>query len=236
MEEVLKNIEGQVDILRAHNDTVEAVYESIFKMIENIGNEDVSELKKRGAIAKNGKKINLVTHQGSTLIGTDGKRIIISNYECPPEAKENFNNMRTVAIMIDEHGEITDLEVAYGGEGIDFAKRPPFSDVIEVATQQAKSVIKEENANAVMEFIHRMKNKIKGKSTLMMDDGKMTESDIQQAFRNLKNEAKQLKWKRKNEDEQKRTEQREEFKDNIKINVKDKSNLDNVGEGQEERE
>ena len=221
MEELLKEkIEGQSDILEQHKDSVEAVYEAIFKMIEDLGKEDITELKKRGAIAKNGKEINLISHSGSTIIATDGKRTFMMNSERPPEEKENVNNVRDIGIMIDELGKITDLEVAYRGEGIYIAKRLPFSEVAEVATKQAKSIIKEENANIIMKLLYNIKNFSRSKSTKMFNDGKMTENEFLEAFTNLKYSSAQLKRKREKAIKQEKNRKIEEFKEYIRINEK----------------
>lgn len=227
MEELLKKrIDGQADVLKEHKDNVEGVYESIFEMIDNLGNEDIVELKKRGSIAKNGRKINLINHKGTTIIATDGKRIFMLSSDYPPEEKENINNVRDIAIIINELGEVTDCEIAYRDEGINIAKRPPFSEVTYVASQQAKSVIKEENANVVEKLIYHIRNFIKSKSTKRIDDGKMTEKDIQAVFAELKRQNAQLKWKRKNEVEQKRQQNVEDFKSNMRISVQKNSDLD----------
>lgn len=68
----------------------------------------------------------------------------------------------------------------------------------------------------------------------MIDDGEMTEYDIKEVFANLRTQSAQLEWKRKNEVEQKRLERIEEFKESIRINGKDSSNLDEI-DGQEGR-
>lgn len=208
-----EKIEGQAEVITKHNDTVEAVYEAVFRIIDDIGRRDAVELNKRGSIAKKGKAINLDTHRGSTIIATDGKKIVMFDSEVPPKEKNNSNNIRSLAIMINELGEITDFELTYENE-INLAKCPPFDKVTDVASKKAKRVIEEEKANAIMRFIHGMR-----KPTTIIDEGEMTEYDIQCAFMKLKNEANKLKWKRKNASEQKKAEKLEEFKDGLRIRM-----------------
>lgn len=231
MEEILKNsLEKQKDYIEKNGDTIEAIYEALFRVIGDLTNEDAVALKKYRAIAKQGKALNKLG--GDTNILTDGKRIAILKQEF---IKWNFC-ARDLGIIVSEVGEITDLGLEYSGynQSSELPNRPPFNEIKDNATSRAKKIYDEEKANIIKKIVIRIRDFIKNRNTTMIDDGEMTEYDIKEVFANLRTQSAQLEWKRKNEVEQKRLERIEEFKESIRINGKDSSNLDEI-DRQEER-
>ena len=225
MEEILKNsLEKQKDYIEKNGDTIEAIYEALFRVIGDLTNEDAVALKKYRAIAKKGKALNKLG--GDTNILTDGKRIAILKLEF---TKGNFY-ARDLGIIVSEVGEITDLGLEYSGynQSSELPNRPPFNEIKDNATSRAKKIYDEEKANIIKKIVIRIRDFIKNRNTTMIDDGEMTEYDIKEVFANLRTQSAQLEWKRKNEVEQKRLERIEEFKESIRINGKDSSNLDEI--------
>lgn len=225
MEEILKNsLEKQKDYIEKNGDTIEAIYEALFRVIGDLTNEDAVALKKYRAIAKQGKALNKLG--GDTNILTDGKRIAILKLEY---TKGNFC-ARDLGIIVSEVGEITDLGLEYSGynQSSELPNRPPFNEIKDNATSRAKKIYDEEKANIIKKIVIRIRDFIKNRNTTMIDDGEMTEYDIKEVFANLRTQSAQLEWKRKNEVEQKRLERIEEFKESIRINGKDSSNLDEI--------
>lgn len=231
MEEILKNsLEKQKDYIEKHGDTIEAIYEALFRVIGDLTNEDAVALKKYRAIAKQRKVLNKLG--GDTNILTDGKRIAILKLEFT----EGYFWARDLGIIVSEVGEITDLGLEYSGynQSSELPNRPPFNEIKDNATSRAKKIYDEEKANIIKKIVIRIRDFIKNRNTTMIDDGEMTEYDIKEVFANLRTQSAQLEWKRKNEVEQKRLERIEEFKESIRINGKDSSNLDEI-DRQEER-
>lgn len=225
MEEILKNsLEKQKDYIEKNGDTIEAIYEALFRVIGDLTNEDAVALNKYRAIAKQGKALNKLG--GDTNILTDGKRIAILKLEF---TKGNFW-ARDLGIIVSEVGEITDLGLEYSGynQSSELPNRPPFNEIKDNATSRAKKIYDEEKANIIKKIVIRIRDFIKNRNTTMIDDGEMTEYDIKEVFANLRTQSAQLEWKRKNEVEQKRLERIEEFKESIRINGKDSSNLDEI--------
>ena len=225
MEEILKNsLEKQKDYIEKHGDTIEAIYEALFRVIGDLTNEDAVALKKYRAIAKQGKALNKVG--GDTNILTDGKRIAILKLEFT----KGDCWARDLGIIVSEVGEITDLGLEYSGynQSSELPNRPPFNEIKDNATSRAKKIYDEEKANIIKKIVIRIRDFIKNRNTTMIDDGEMTEYDIKEVFANLRTQSAQLEWKRKNEVEQKRLERIEEFKESIRINGKDSSNLDEI--------
>lgn len=232
MEEILKNsLEKQKDYIEKNGDTIEAIYEALFRVIGDLTNEDAVELKKYSAIVKQGKALNKL--RGDTNILTDGKRIAILKKEF---TKGKSFCARDLGIIVSEVGEITDLGLEYSGynQSSELPNRPPFNEIKDNATSRAKKIYDEEKANIIKKIVIRIRDFIKNRNTTMIDDGEMTEYDIKEVFANLRTQSAQLEWKRKNEVEQKRLERIEEFKESIRINGKDSSNLDEI-DGQEGR-
>lgn len=225
MEEILKNsLEKQKDYIEKNGDTIEAIYEALFRVIGDLTNEDAVALKKYRAIAKQGKALNKLG--GDTNILTDGKRIAILKQEFT----KGYFCARDLGIIVSEVGEITDLGLEYNGynQSSELPNRPPFNEIKDNATSRAKKIYDEEKANIIKKIVIRIRDFIKNRNTTMIDDGEMTEYDIKEVFANLRTQSAQLEWKRKNEVEQKRLERIEEFKESIRIKGKDSSNLDEI--------
>jgi hypothetical protein len=153
----------------------------------------------------------------------------MTNEGYPLEGKANSNHIRQLAIIISELGEITELGLSYENE-INIARCAPFNEITDVASKQLKSVVKEESTNVIRRWIYRIRNFIKSKSAQMIDDGKMTEYEIQEVFGKFKTKVARLKWQRRKVAEQEKKKNREAFKDSIRINGIGKSNLDAIGE------
>ena len=225
MEEILKNsLEKQKDYIEKHGDTIEAIYEALFRVIGDLTNEDAVALKKYRAIEKQGKVLNKLG--GDTNILTDGKRIAILKLEFT----KGYFWARDLGIIVSEVGEITDLGLEYSGynQSSELPNRPPFNEIKDNATSRAKKIYDEEKANIIKKIVIRIRDFIKNRNTTMIDDGEMTEYDIKEVFANLRTQSAQLEWKRKNEVEQKRLERIEKFKESIRINGKYSSNLDEI--------
>ena len=232
MEEILKSsLEEQKDYIEKNGDTIEAIYEALFRVIGDLTNEDAVALKKYSAIVKQGKTLNKL--RGDTNILTDGKRIAIFKQEFT-EGKSCC--ARDLGIIVSEVGEITDLGLEYSGynQSSKLPNKPPFNEIKDNATSRAKKIYDEEKANIIKKIVIRIRDFIKNRNTTLIDDGEMTEYDIKEVFANLRTQSAQLKWKRKNEVEQKRLERIEGFKESTRINGKDSSNLDEI-DGQEGR-
>ena len=143
MEEILKNsLEKQKDYIEKNGDTIEAIYEALFRVIGDLTNEDAVELKKYSAIVKQGKALNKL--RGDTNILTDGKRIAILKQEY---TKGKSFCARDLGIIVSEVGEITNLGLEYSGynQSSELPNRPPFNEIKDNATSRAKKIYDEEN-------------------------------------------------------------------------------------------